>query len=227
MQAEEPQDGTGRRQELEEAESTLEAIRSGQVDAFVIAGSEVVLLERASAPYRTLVEHMQQGAVTLSADGDIVFLNEAFTAMVATPRQRLLDAPLAALVVESDREVLRTLLAAEGVARAELRLRRADGLHVAALATMAKLDGHRMFLFKDLAREKRHEAADERTRKIFGLLAHELRDMLRPVAELARRLKSGEMRDPQARLSALELIERQAERLLALVDDLDRFNPRE
>lgn len=35
------------------------------------------------------------------------------------------------------------------------------------------------------------------------------------------------MRDPQARLSALELIERQAERLLALVDDLDRFNPRE
>lgn len=69
MQAEDPQAEAGRRQALEEAESTLEAIRSGQVDAFVIAGSEVVLLERASAPYRTLVEHMQQGAVTLSADG--------------------------------------------------------------------------------------------------------------------------------------------------------------
>lgn len=217
-------DDPSRQQALEEAESTLQAIKTGQVDAFVIAGAEVVMLERATLPYRAVVEHMHQGAVTVSDEGKIAFVNESFVLMIGTPQRRLLDTPLAALVAESDRAVLATLLGAENVARAEVRLRRADGQALTTLATMAKLDGHRLFLFNDLARQKRHEASDERTRKFLGMLAHELSDMLKPVLQSARRLKSGEPIDAQARLSALELIERETERLLALADDLGRIN---
>jgi hypothetical protein len=47
---------------LREAEETLQAIRTGEVDAVVIAGSQgqqVYTLENADRPYRVLVEQMQ------------------------------------------------------------------------------------------------------------------------------------------------------------------------
>lgn len=215
-----------RQQALEEAESTLEAIKSGRVDAFVIAGSEVVMLERASLPYRTVIEHMHQGAVTVAPEGEIVFVNGPFAAMIGVLQHRLLGKPLAAFVAQGDRAALANLLSVDDVARVELNLRRADGGTIATLATMAKLDAHRLILFKDLAREKRHAAADERARKFLGMLAQELKGMLEPVAEAARVLKR-EPADAQTRAAALELIERESARLLALAEELGRINPAE
>ena len=70
---------------LREAEETLEAIRIGEVDAVVIAGAEgqqVYTLENADRPYRVLVEQMQEGAVTLSEDGIILYCNKRFATLV-------------------------------------------------------------------------------------------------------------------------------------------------
>src|SRR5439155_19796926 len=68
------------RRRLEEAEETLRAIRGGEVDAVVVeAGREQVLtLESTDRPYRLLVEHMTQGAATLSGDGVILYCNRHF-----------------------------------------------------------------------------------------------------------------------------------------------------
>src|SRR6201992_3602622 len=66
---------------LREAEETLEAIRTGEVDAVVVAGpagQQVYTLENADRPYRVLVEQMQEGAVTFSHDGTILYCNERF-----------------------------------------------------------------------------------------------------------------------------------------------------
>jgi len=66
------------RRRLEEAEEAIRAIRSGAVDAFVAAeahGNRVYTLESADRPYRLLVEQMQQGAITLNADGAINVLD--------------------------------------------------------------------------------------------------------------------------------------------------------
>ncbi|WP_424630527.1 ATP-binding protein [Bradyrhizobium sp. SYSU BS000235] len=70
---------------LREAEETLEAIRVGEVDAVVIAGAngqQVYALENADRPYRVLVEQMQEGAVTLSEDGLILYCNKRFATIV-------------------------------------------------------------------------------------------------------------------------------------------------
>src|ERR1700759_5678078 len=70
---------------LREAEETLEAIRTGEVDAVVIAGpagQQVYTLENADRPYRVLVEQMQEGAVTFSHDGTILYCNERFATLV-------------------------------------------------------------------------------------------------------------------------------------------------
>src|SRR6201996_5341651 len=70
---------------LREAEETLQAIRTGEVDAVVVAGpagQQVYTLENADRPYRVLVEQMQEGAVTCSHDGTILYCNERFATLV-------------------------------------------------------------------------------------------------------------------------------------------------
>ncbi len=60
------------RARLEEADETLRAIRSGEVDALVVSGpqgNQVFTLKGADSPYRVLVEAMNEGALVLTADG--------------------------------------------------------------------------------------------------------------------------------------------------------------
>src|SRR6201994_1445347 len=76
---------------LREAEETLTAIRAGEVDAVVVAGpagQQVYTLENADRPYRVLVEQMQEGAVTLSENGTILYCNKRFSALVGSPARQ-------------------------------------------------------------------------------------------------------------------------------------------
>jgi PAS domain S-box-containing protein len=78
---------------LEEAEETLAAIRRGEVDGLVVSGSEgnqVFTLKGAESPYRFFVEAMNEGAVTLSSDGTILYCNDRFAEMVETPYQKII-----------------------------------------------------------------------------------------------------------------------------------------
>src|SRR5512141_3321081 len=78
---------------LEEAEETLRAIGSGEVDAFVVSGpdgEQVFTLKGAEQPYRVLVETMNEGAANLAADGTILYCNNRLAAMLQTPLEKLL-----------------------------------------------------------------------------------------------------------------------------------------
>jgi PAS domain S-box-containing protein len=213
------------REPVDDAQATLEAIRKGAVDAFVVGGKQVRLLDSATAPYRTLVERMRQGAVTVQHDGTIVYANERFISMIGVPPGRLIGTPLSALVAESDRAAFGSMLTARENAQAELKLRCGNGERPITQATMTSLDGHKLFLFTDLTEQKRHEASDERTRKFLGMLAHEFRNILGPIVNSVEVLKrKGLDADGQ---KSVEMIERQTSRLLGLVEDLRRINPRE
>ena len=64
---------------LEEAEETLRALGSGEVDAVVARGPEgdqVYTIKGADAVYRLMVQEMAEGALTLLPDGLILFSNE-------------------------------------------------------------------------------------------------------------------------------------------------------
>jgi len=69
------------RQNLEEAEDR--AIRDNRVAR--PDGDRVLRLESADAPYRILVEKMQQGAVATGADGTILYCNRRFAEMLQRP----------------------------------------------------------------------------------------------------------------------------------------------
>ena len=66
------------RARLHDAEATLEAIRSGAVDAVVVSGprgDETRAFEGATHPYHVLLNAMSDGAALLSPDGTILFGN--------------------------------------------------------------------------------------------------------------------------------------------------------
>ena len=76
------------RARLQELEETLEAIRSGAVDAIVTsgpAGDRVYTLEGADHAYHMMVESMNEGAVTLMPDGTILYGNRQFVQMTGSP----------------------------------------------------------------------------------------------------------------------------------------------
>ncbi len=100
--------------ELQEARETLDAIRLGDVDAVVVTGSDgkqrVYTLKSSDSPYQNLVEHMQDGAMTLSKDGVILYCNQAFSTLLQIPGMQLLGSVLQEHLVKDDRELLKTLL---------------------------------------------------------------------------------------------------------------------
>ena len=101
------------RARLAEAEATLRAIRSGEVDAVVVAGKggpRVFTLEGADHAYRVLIESMHEGALTLTVDAAILYANQRFARMVRCPLERVTGGSLYRFVVAEDQASLRPLL---------------------------------------------------------------------------------------------------------------------
>jgi PAS domain S-box-containing protein len=120
---------------LEEAEETLEAIRSADVDAVVVAGpqgEQVFSLTGVEHIYRVIVETMNEAALMVDPDGTILFCNQRFCDLMKTPIQEAMGRKVAAFVAGPQREPLRTILADAQSAPVQRRLtlRAADGAAV-------------------------------------------------------------------------------------------------
>lgn len=105
------------RARLAEAEETLQAIRSGEVDALVVSGPEgdkVFTLKGADYPYRVLIEEMNQGAVTLTDNGLILYANKRFANMLKTPLETLIGSEIYKYFSPTDRNIYRELLQQDG-----------------------------------------------------------------------------------------------------------------
>ena len=102
------------RARLAEAEETLEAIRTGAVDALVAAGpqgEQVFTLQGAETPYRLLMESMNEGAATLSPDGTILYCNRRFAEMTGIPAEQIVGSCLCQRVLPAQQAAVRELVA--------------------------------------------------------------------------------------------------------------------
>ncbi|RYZ24395.1 MAG: PAS domain-containing protein, partial [Sphingobacteriales bacterium] len=84
------------RRQLAEANDTIEAIRTGQIDALVVEngnGHELYTLKSADLGYRVFIERMTEGAVTLDKKGIILYCNSQFSSMVGTPISSVIGFP--------------------------------------------------------------------------------------------------------------------------------------
>jgi PAS domain S-box-containing protein len=213
-----------------EAAGALEAIRSGQIDGVVVGGEEVVLLGAAHHSYRAMVDRMQQGAVTVSCDGEVLYANDRFATMVGMSGDHILGRVIGSWFVPSQRETLRQTLArsAAGSAQAELDLigREGNALPVLVTGAPADVSGSVTLVVTDLREERRHreiEEAGRRKDEFLAVLAHELRNPLAPIRNAVQVLQWMPELAPAAR-QAVEIIARQSATLTRLLDDLLDIN---
>jgi len=130
------------RARLQEAEETLDAIRQGEVDAVVVggpSGTRVYTLENADRPYRVLVEKMQEGAVTLSRDGTILYCNDRFATLVGTVRENMIGSKIDLVLLPMDRGVFARLLEQGTSSGTELTLLSTMGGRVSVLVSFANV----------------------------------------------------------------------------------------
>ena len=219
------------RKELEEARTTLDAIRNGEVDALVMGGPQgdaVYTLSGADHPYRVLIEAMQQGAVTVNAGGTVLHCNRRFAGMLQRAHEAVIGAALPDFVPPTDRPGLEAMLrrAVAGEDRREMRLQSADGTLLPVLFTINPLPLRETpllgLIVTDLTQQKQHEDlkdADRRKDEFLAMLAHELRNPLAPIRNALHLLKLPEVTGAVA-AQAREMMERQVEHMVRLVDDL-------
>lgn len=135
---------------LEEAEETLRAIGSGEVDAFVVSvpdGEQIFTMKGTDQPYRVLVEAMNEGAATLIADGTIFYCNKRLADLLQVPMESLIGTPLASYVALGDHDYYLALLekCAQEPALDEIVMVTGAGKSVPVLISCSPLDlsGHR------------------------------------------------------------------------------------
>ncbi len=213
---------------LQEAEDTINAIREGHVDGLVVSdpqGERVYALRTADQPYRLMVEQMREGAVTLAADGTILYCNQHFADLVAHPPERTAGRAFDEFLAADDRETLQQVLNAESY-RAEVQLKSARGtMSPARLSSITlNIDGVRSIalVVTDLTQERTERGLRESNRlkdEFLATLSHELRTPLNVIFGWTRLLMTGRLNE-QARTQALELIVRNVQAQTQLVNDL-------
>ena len=130
------------RARLEEAEETLRAIRSGEVDALVV-GEQVYSLKGAETPYRILLEQMSEGAATLLEDGAMLYANRRLAELLRTPLEALIGSSLRRFVVPAERPAFDTALAQgkEGSSKGQFSFQCEDGSTVPVQLSFCVVEG--------------------------------------------------------------------------------------
>jgi two-component system phosphate regulon sensor histidine kinase PhoR len=102
------------RSRLVEIEETLAAIRGGEVDAILVSGTkgeQVYSISSAETPYRTFLEEMNEGAVTLTREGLILYCNRRFADVVNQPIEHVIGSYFKHLISTNDKSKFDHLLA--------------------------------------------------------------------------------------------------------------------
>ena len=185
------------RARLEEAQEVLAAIRSGRVDALAIEGPDgekIYTLEGADHPYRIFVETMNEGAMTISTDGTILYCNQVLADMIGLPLEHTLGSNVRRFICPADLPLCDELIHAQ-CRRAELFL-----LHTSGTAIPVQMSARGMsplsnvcVVVTDLRSQKLHEKlheSEERLRSLAGHLEQVVNERTQELLQSQRRLRA-------------------------------------
>ncbi len=113
------------RARLADAEETVRAIRGGEVDTVMVAGklgTQVFTLQGAEHAYRVLIESMNEGALTLTADKVILYANQCFARMVKCPLEQVMGSSFRSFLSAADRATLRPLMQRTGKSGSKIQV---------------------------------------------------------------------------------------------------------
>ncbi len=155
------------RARLEEAEDTLRAIRSGEVDALVVSGAggdQIFTLQGVDRVYRLLIEDMRDGALILAEDGMILYCNRHLAEILKVPLEDVISSSIFTWIAPQNKSGFRELMRScnDGKNSAELVLVASDGAQVQAYLSankrsMANMPDQIFLVVSDITERKKAE----------------------------------------------------------------------
>jgi len=232
-----------------ETEETLRAIQTGEVDALVVStaqGEQVFTLKGADYTYKVLIENMNEGALTMTKEGVIIYANKSFARMVETPLERVMGSLITDFIDAGNREDLQNFLQEEleNHRLAGVYLTAASGNLIQAQLSLIKLQtedmvGNICAIVTDLTEHKRMETvinaekiasvkAKEAERsnleksRFLATVSHEIRNPLNVIIGMSELVS--EATDAKEQAEYLEMIRNSAVSLRNLLKDILDFS---
>lgn len=130
------------RTRLAEAEEALRAIRSGEVDAIVVnapSGELIYALKTVDQPYREMIEAINEGVVTVTPAGTVLYSNQRFADMARTELSSVIGSELQTYFAGHDNARLGAALPNFGVTRFPAQMLGAQGETLSVNVTLHRL----------------------------------------------------------------------------------------
>ena len=118
--------------QLDEANDTIRAIRGGEIDALIVKGADghqLYTLKNSDHTYRVFIEKMNEGAVTLNAEGLILYCNSSLAEILNIPLSKMAGSVFLNLVPASGRVAFQHVIhtAWQQESKGEVMLLKKDG----------------------------------------------------------------------------------------------------
>jgi PAS domain S-box-containing protein len=129
---------------LAEAEEALRAIHAGEMDTIVVKstkGARIFSLEGNEHGYRMLIESMNEGALTVTDKGIVLYANRCFARMIRLPLEQVLGSSIHRLLARADQHVLRDHLRRSALigSKFQVILHSGDGLRLPVHLSIRRL----------------------------------------------------------------------------------------
>ena len=168
---------------LDEALDTLRAIRNGEVDALVVStqgGDQVYTLKGAERIYRLILETLNEGVLTVTPEGNILYGNSRFAEMLKEPLERVIGSSIYDYLAPADQSVFRTILgqANREKSRREISLQTGNETFLPAQVSTNPLTVDKTSVFcltaVDLTQQKRSEETLKESKEQLRILASQI-----------------------------------------------------
>lgn len=238
------------RHQLYEARETIEAIRTGQVDALVVEGNDghqLYTLKSADITYRVFIEKMTEGALTLNKEGFILYCNSNFASMVQQPLSRVIGAAFSDFVASESKWYFNSMFQKSWIvdSKGEVNLD-VDGKKIPVQLSLAELELEETdsvsIIITDLSEQKKTQQQLEQGNQQLGRMnralelsnndlqqfasvaSHDLQEPLRKIQIFSKLLKDGKASSQEQASKYLDKIIESADRMKTLIIDVLNYS---
>jgi signal transduction histidine kinase len=232
---------------LLEANGIIEAIREGSVDALVLnkdGKPSIYSIESADYTYRLLIEKFDEGALSISEEGWVLYCNEYFSNLVGIPTNKIIGTFFNSYVDSVGLFQQLKMDLKNGPSKGEIVLN-IGGKKLPVCASLTDLNPSVPaigIIITDLSERRRHEEAlsiyqrklelkiselnqmNMNLGQFIHVISHDIKEPLRKIVAYSSHLSSTAADVlPPDKLNSLGVIGSSASRLNSLVDDLVKY----